>query len=57
MNREIKFRAKSISNSEWVYGNYIHSKRFEGWSNEFRIHNADTGLESDVEINSIGQFS
>lgn len=57
MNREIKFRAKSMSNSEWVYGNYIHSKRFEGWGNEFRIHNSDTGLESDVDINSVGQFS
>ena len=42
---------------EWVYGNFIHSKRFEGCFNEFRIHNPDTGVESDVDPDTVGQFT
>lgn len=53
--RIIKFRAKAISGG-WVYGNFIHSKRFEGCSNEFRIHNQVTGLESDIIIETLGEF-
>ena len=45
MNREIKFRAKDYSNN-WVYGNLIHSKRFAGWANEWRIHEPETGIEN-----------
>lgn len=52
---EIKFRGLSYS-SGWVYGSYIHSKRFAGCSNEHRIFNQDTGLESDVVGESVGQF-
>ena len=54
--REIKFRAKSIT-GEWVYGNFIHSKRFEGCSNEFRIHDKETSLESDIIIETLGEFT
>lgn len=54
--RIIKFRAKAIS-GEWVYGNFIHSKRFHGCSNEFRIHNQETGLESDIIIDTLGEFT
>lgn len=54
--REIIFRAKSFS-SDWVYGNFIHSKRFEGCGNEYRIHNQETGLESDVIPDTVGQFT
>ncbi len=57
MTREILFRAKSVSSNQWVYGNYIHSKRFAGWSNEHRIHNQETGLESDVYPETVGQFT
>jgi hypothetical protein len=53
--RNIKYRAKAMS-GEWVYGNFIHSKRFEGCSNEFRIHNQETGLESDIEIDTLCQL-
>ncbi|WP_159467980.1 YopX family protein [Dyadobacter sp. 3J3] len=56
MKREIIFRAKSVHNGEWVYGNFIHSKRFAGCGNEFRIHNPETGLESDVIPETVGQF-
>ena len=53
--RDIKFRAKSMS-GDWVYGNFIHSKRFNGCSNEFRIHNQETGLESDICIHTLCQL-
>lgn len=53
--RNIKFRAKAMS-GEWVYGNFIHSKKFEGCSNEFRIHNQETGLESDIIIDTLCQL-
>jgi hypothetical protein len=55
MNTEIKYRAKAMS-GEWVYGNFIHSKRFEACSNEYRIHNQDTGLESDILIDTLCQL-
>ena len=54
--REIKFRAKSVSGG-WVIGNFIHSKRFKGCSNEFRIHNTENGLESDIEIDTLGEYA
>lgn len=57
MTRPIIFRAKAVSSGQWVYGNLIHSKRFAGWSNEWRIHNQDTGLESDVLPETVGQFT
>jgi hypothetical protein len=54
--RTIKFRAKALS-GEWVYGNFIHSKRFEGCFNEFRIHEQETGIEHDVFPETVGQFT
>lgn len=57
MKREIKFRGKSIYGNIWVYGNLIHSKRFSGCSNEYRIHDIDTGLEHDVIPETVGQFT
>ena len=57
MKREILFRAKSVSSGNWVYGNYIHSKRFSGCSNEYRIHEQDSGIESDIDQESVGQFT
>lgn len=55
--REILFRGKAVSSGEWVYGNLIHSKRFAGCGNEWRIHNQDTGLESDVDPETVGQYT
>ena len=55
MKREILFRGKSIS-GEWVYGNYIHSKRFYGCSNEHRIVDKETGIEHDVFPETVGQY-
>jgi len=54
--REYKFRGYAIHGG-WVYGNFIHSKRFHGCSNEFRIHDTFTGMESDVIPESVGQFT
>lgn len=54
--RNIKFRGMSLSDG-WVYGNFIHSKRFHGCSNEFRIHNQQTGLESDIIADTLGEFT
>jgi len=57
MNREIKFRGKITYSSSWVYGNYIHSKRFAGCSNEYRIHDQESGLESDTNPETVGQYT
>ena len=54
--REYKFRGLNYQ-VEWVYGNFIHSKRFNGCSNEFRIHDPYTGMESDVIPESVGMFT
>ena len=51
----IKFRGLAYSQG-WVYGSYIHSKRFAGCSNEHRIFNQETGLESDVIGETVGQY-
>ena len=56
MNREYKFRGKDYQ-GDWVYGNFVHSKKFAGCSNEFRIHNSETGLESDVSLETVGEFT
>ena len=50
------FRAKALS-GEWVQGNFIHSKRFEGCFNEYRIYDQDTGMEHDVDPETVGQFT
>ena len=55
--RIIKFRSKCGHTGEWIYGNFINSKRFTGCSNEFRIHNIETGMESDVIPETVGQFT
>ena len=56
MKRKTTFRAKALS-GEWVQGNYIHSKRFEGCFNEYRIHDQDTGIEHDVDPETVGQYT
>lgn len=56
-NREILFRAIAVHGNEWVFGNYIHSKRIAGRSCKHRIVNQDTGLESDIIPETLGQFT
>ena len=55
-NREILFRAIAIHGNEWVFGNYIHSKRMSGRSCEHRIVDKDSGMESDIIPETLGQF-
>ena len=50
------FRAKALS-GEWVQGNFIHSKRFEGCFNEYRIYDQETGMEHDVDPETVGQYT
>ena len=50
------FRAKALS-GEWVQGNFIHSKRFEGCFNEYRIYDQETGIEHDINPETVGQYT
>jgi len=43
--KQIIFKAKSLESGEWVYGNYVHSKRFEGCFNEHRIINLNNEIK------------
>lgn len=54
--RDIIFGGKAIHNNKWVYGNFIHSANLAGNSNEFRIRDINSGAESDVDPNTVGQF-
>lgn len=44
---EVKYKALDYS-GQWVFGSFIHSKRMTGMGCEFRIHNIETSLESDI---------
>lgn len=55
--REIKFRGVSAHSGQFVYGSFIQSERFKGCGNEFRIHQSDTGIESDIIPETVGQFT
>ena len=53
--RTIKFRAKSILNDEWLYGDLVHSadrKRFA-----VLVNDKDSYDECEVSPDAIGQFS
>jgi uncharacterized phage protein (TIGR01671 family) len=52
-----KFKAVSMSGADVVCGSLIHSMRFEGCSNEYRIHEINSGIESDVYPETIRQFT
>lgn len=56
MNREIKYRALAVT-GEMVYGSYIHSPKNKGCLNEHRIYEHSTGIEHDIIIETIGQFT
>ena len=55
--RTIKFRAISMCKGEhWIYGDLRHYNRnpqIERWT----IHDPETGLETDVDEDTIGQFT
>lgn len=53
--RDIKFRAKSLHDGNWVYGLPVHynsNPRYEKWT----IHE-DSGIESDIDEETLGQFT
>ena len=54
--REIKFRALAVT-GEMVHGSYIHSPKNKGCLNEHRIYEHSTGIEHDIIIETIGQFT
>jgi len=51
-----EYKARALT-GEVVYGNFIHSKRFAGCFNEYRIHEPKTGLEHDININTLNRFT
>ena len=53
--KPILFRAKALS-GEWVQGNFIHSKRFAGCFNEYRIYDQDTGFEHDINLETVCRY-
>lgn len=55
--REIKFRALSMCNGErWVYGDLRHYAR-NPHTEKWTIHDPTTGLETDIDETTIGQFT
>lgn len=55
--REILFGAKALHDGSWVEGDPIHSKRMAGGFNEHRIRNQETGMETDIDPETLGQFT
>ena len=57
MKREIKFRALSMcKGDEWVYGDLCHYAR-NPHTEKWTIHDPSTGLETDIDETTIGQFT
>lgn len=57
MKREIKFRALSMCKGErWVYGDLRHYAR-NPHTEKWTIHDPSTGLETDIDETTIGQFT
>jgi uncharacterized phage protein (TIGR01671 family) len=55
--REIKFRALSMCRGEWwVYGDLRHYAR-NPHTEKWTIHDPATGLETDIDETTIGQFT
>lgn len=55
--REIKFRALSMCKGErWVYGNLRHYAR-NPHTEKWTIHDPSTGLETDIDETTIGQYT
>ena len=55
--REIKFRALSICKGErWVYGDLRHYAR-NPHTEKWTIHDPATGLETDIDETTIGQYT
>lgn len=57
MKREIKFRALSMCKGErWVCGDLRHYAR-NPHTEKWTIHDPSTGLETDIDETTIGQFT
>lgn len=55
--REIRFRALSMCKGErWVYGDLRHYNR-NPHTEKWTIHDPNTGLETDIDESTIGQFT
>ena len=55
--REIKFRALSMCKGKrWVYGDLRHYAR-NPHTEKWTIHDSATGLETDIDETTIGQFT
>ena len=55
--REIKFRAMSMCKGEhWLYGDIRHYNR-NPHTEKWTIHDPNTGIETDIDETTIGQFT
>ena len=55
--REIKFRAISVCKGEhWLYGDLRHYNR-NPHTEKWTIHDPNTGIETDIDEATIGQFT
>ncbi len=58
MNRQIKFRGKSVDNGEWLYGNLIQRiGRFSGIMFDYEHGGKIYYAEQPVDPDTVGQFT
>ena len=55
MNREIKFRGKSLRNGEWLYGDLMHDNI--GGSYVYPIDADELYKENEVSPDTVGQYT
>jgi uncharacterized phage protein (TIGR01671 family) len=55
MNREIKFRGKSLRNGEWLYGDLMHDNI--GGSYVYPIDAENLYKENEVSPDTVGQYT
>lgn len=56
MNREIKFKAKSLDSGEWIEGDLVHSTNYIGIGQISRVF-PDTRVVHRVDSNTVCQFT
>lgn len=55
MERQIKFRGKSIVNGDWLYGDFVHAA--DGVRCAILVSDADTYDECEIISETAGQFT